>query len=114
MEPQERMTTLSQVMAALAKKGVTKEFRMNEDNQMKLDNGEKNYQPNELEIAKTYRFEGMSDPDDNAVLYAVKASDGQVGYLLDSYGADSNYSGEEFDNFIREIPENPDVAYDFD
>lgn len=114
MELQERMTTLSQVMAKLAKKGVIKEFRMNENNEMKLDNGDKNYQPEDLEIGKTYRFEGMSNPDDNAVLYLIKSKDGEIGYMLDSYGADSNYSGEEFDNFVRKLPENEDDEYNFD
>ena len=108
------MKTLSQVMAILAKRGITKEFRMNENNEMKLDNGEKNYRSDELEIAKTYRFEGDSNPDDNAVLIAIKAKDGNVGYLLDSYGAESNYSGEEFDDFLRRIPECEDPEFTLD
>lgn len=110
----ENMKTLSQVMATLAKRGVTKEFRMNEKNEMKLDNGEKNYHSEELEIAKTYRFEGDSNPDDNAVLIVLKAKDGNIGYILDSYGAESNYSGEEFDNFLRRIPECEDPEYNVD
>lgn len=110
----ENMKTLSQVMAILAKRGVTKEFRMNEKNEMKLDNGEKNYQSEDLEIAKTYRFEGDSNPGDNAVLLALKAKDGNVGYILDSYGAESNYSGEEFDDFLRRIPECEDPEYNID
>lgn len=110
----ENMKTLSQVMAILAKRGITKEFRMNDKNEMKLDNGEKNYKSEELEIAKTYRFEGDSNPDDNAVLIVVKATDGNVGFILDSYGAESNYSGEEFDNFLRRMPEKEDPEYNLD
>lgn len=109
------MKTLSQVMAILAQRGVTKEFRMNDSNEMKLDNQEKNYQPEELEVAKMYRFEGDSYPGDNAVLLVIKCKqDGEVGYILDSYGAESNYSGEEFDNFLRKIPECEDSAYNFE
>lgn len=110
----ENMKTLSQVMAILAQRGLTKEFRMNENNEMKLDNGEKNYLSEDLEISKTYRFEGDSNPDDNAVLIAIKAKDGNVGYILDSYGAESNYSGEEFDNFLRRIPECEDPNLNID
>ena len=110
----ENMKTLSQVMAILAKRGITKEFRMNDKNEMKLDNSEKNYLSEDLEIAKTYRFEGDSNPADNTVLIALKAKDGNVGYIIDSYGADSNYSGEEFDNFLRRIPECEDPEFSVD
>ena len=108
----ENMKTLSQVMAILAKRGVTKEFRMNEANEMKLDRGEKNYRTEELEIAKTYRFEGDSNPADNAVLILLKATDGNMGYIIDSYGAESNYSGEEFDFFLRQVPIKENPEYD--
>ena len=110
----ENMKTLSQVMAILAKRGITKEFRMNDKNEMKLDNSEKNYRTDELEIAKSYRFEGDSNPDDNAVLLLVKATDGNIGFILDAYGAESNYSGEEFDDFLRTIPECEDPEYNLD
>ena len=99
----DKMTTLSQVMAKLAKRGVHREFRMNENCEMKFENSERIYQPADLTIIKTYRFEGPSSPDDNAVLYLVKDSDGNIGMIIDSYGADSNYPGEDFDKFLREI-----------
>ena len=110
----ENMKTLSEVMAILAKRGVTKEFRMNESNQMMLDGSEKIYNSQDLEIAKTYRFEGDSNPADNAVLILLKATDGNIGYIIDSYGAESNYSGEEFDDFLRRIPEGEDPEYNLD
>ncbi|MCF2220924.1 MAG: hypothetical protein GXO46_09870 [Chlorobi bacterium] len=99
----DKMTTLSQVMAKLAQRGVHREFRMNENCEMKFENSERIYQPADLTIIKTYRFEGPSSPDDNAVLYLVKDSDGNIGMIIDSYGADSNYPGEDFDKFLREI-----------
>jgi hypothetical protein len=37
------------------------------------------------------------------VLYLVKDS-GNMGMIIDSYGADSNYPGEDFDKFLRAIP----------
>jgi hypothetical protein len=99
----DKMTTLSQVMAKLAQRGIHREFRMNENCEMKFENSERIYQPADLTIIKTYRFEGPSSPDDNAVLYLVKDSDGNIGMIIDSYGADSNYPGEDFDKFLREI-----------
>ncbi|WP_435523906.1 hypothetical protein [Chryseobacterium indoltheticum] len=77
---------------------------MNEACEMKYETSEKNYLPHELTILKTYRFEGDSNPADNVVLYVVQADDKNFGIIIDSYGADSNYPGPEFDNFLREIP----------
>ena len=99
-----KMTTLSEVMNTLRKRGIDKEFRMNEQNEMLFDNLDKIYKPTDLKIIKTYRFEGDSNPDDNAILYVIEDFEQNVGIIIDSYGVDSNYSGEEFDNFIREIP----------
>ena len=42
--------------------------------------------PEEFEIKEFYRFEGMSDPDDNAVLYAIQSNQGIKGVLVDAYG----------------------------
>ncbi|MBB4807312.1 hypothetical protein HNP38_002616 [Chryseobacterium defluvii] len=104
MESSEQMATLSQVMEKISQRGITREFRMNDSGEMKFENSGKNYLPSDLSILKTYRFEGDSSPDDNAVLYIVKDTDGNLGMIIDSYGADSNYSGEDFDAFLRDIP----------
>jgi len=115
METPKPMLTLSQVMTKLAqKKGIHREFRMDENGKMKLQDSDYNYQPSELFIAKTFRFEGDSNPDDNAVLYVVEDFLGNKGMIIDSYGADSNYSGEKFDEFLREIPEKESDEYDME
>ncbi|AZB34602.1 hypothetical protein [Chryseobacterium bernardetii] len=109
----DQMTTLSQVMKKLSERGVQREFRMNENCEMKFENSEKIYQPSELTILKTYRFEGDSNPDDNAVLYVVKDDAGNRGMIIDSYGADSNYPGEKFDEFLRDIPVHESDEFNF-
>lgn len=98
------LKTLSEVFNILISRGITKEIRMNDQKQMVLENDEKIYQPEQLCIVKAYRFEGDSSADDNAVLYVLEDKDGELATLLDSYGAESNYSGPEFDNFLRSIP----------
>ncbi|MFY7816501.1 MAG: hypothetical protein ACOVRK_15075 [Chryseobacterium taeanense] len=109
----DKMTTLSQVMTRLAQRGIHREFRMNESGEVKLDNSEKTYQPNDLTIIKTYRFEGASNPDDNAVLYLIKGTDANMGIIIDSYGAESNHP-KEFDNFLRKVPILESDEFDFD
>lgn len=42
--------------------------------------------PEDFEILEVYRFEGMSNPDDNSVVYAIKSRDGIKGVLVDAYG----------------------------
>ena len=103
-ETEDKMTTLSQVMTTLAQRGIHREYRMDEEGKMKLDNSDHVYQPPNLTILRTYRFEGDSNPADNAVLYVVKDHEKNIGFILDSYGAESNYPGDQFDKFLREIP----------
>ncbi|HFA49208.1 MAG TPA: phosphoribosylpyrophosphate synthetase [Bacteroidetes bacterium] len=42
--------------------------------------------PQDFEIKETYRFEGMSDPSDNSVIYVIESKDGIKGTLIDAYG----------------------------
>lgn len=114
MQTPKPMLTLSQVMAKLAQKGISKEIRMDENGNMKLQDSEKTYAPENLKILKVYRFEGDSNPEDNAVLYVAQDNEGDKAFIIDSYGAESNYPGETFDDFIRDIPVEESDEYSFD
>ncbi|SFI38255.1 hypothetical protein [Halpernia frigidisoli] len=113
MEKPKPMLTLSQVMNKLAQKGVVKEYRMNDEGEMRLTNSDKNYEPSELTILRSYRFEGDSNPDDNAVLYVAVDHEDNRGMIIDSYGAESNYPGDKFDEFLRNISINESDEYNF-
>ncbi|MEE6187506.1 hypothetical protein PIECOFPK_00013 [Mycovorax composti] len=103
MEKRQEMTTLSQVMEKLRQRGVDNEIRMNENKEMKSEKSGKVYQPEDLIIFRTFRFEGDSNPDDNAVLYVLEDKDGELGYIIDAYGAYSSHEGSEFDDFLKQI-----------
>ncbi len=63
------------------------------------------YQPQDLKIIKTYRFEGDSDPGDMSIIYLIEANDGLIGYSMDAYGTYSTHDADEgYDNFVRQIP----------
>jgi len=96
------MTTLSTVLEKLRIRKQDNEFQSTEEG-FKSPAG-KVYQPEELMIIKTYRFEGDSDPSDNAILYLIEANDGLLGYSIDAYGAYTNHPEEWYDNFVRNIP----------
>lgn len=95
-----QMTTLTTVLEKLRERNQDNEFKMEEDGFSAGKN--KYYNPEELTIIKTYRFEGDSDPADSSILYLIEANDGLLGYTLDAYGAYSNHS-EKYDEFIKKI-----------
>ena len=102
MPAKDEMNTLSQILNKFSVKGYDNEFRWTNEGFVFND---KVYQPEDLTIVKTYRFEGESNPSDMSILYLIKANDGLIGYSLDAYGVYSNHDDEEgYDNFIRQIP----------
>jgi hypothetical protein len=104
MEQPVDMTTLSQILEKLRVKGKDNEIKMSDHGKMQSANLNKIYKPEDLTIVKTYRFEGMSDPGDNSVLYLVLDKDGDIGYMLDAYGIYTDNEGPEFDDFLKKIP----------
>lgn len=96
------MTTLTSVLEKLRIKRKDIEFVMTAEG-FTPKNG-KYYNPEDLQIIKTYRFEGESDPSDSMVLYIIEANDGLIGYSLDAYGAYSNHEDDGYDDFLRKIP----------
>jgi len=98
------MTTPSEVLERLRQKKMDHEFHWTPEG-FTADKG-KVYRPDELEILKTFRFEGASDPSDTEILYIIRANDGLIGYSQDAYGVYSSHDQEEgYDNFIRQIPQ---------
>lgn len=98
------MTTTSQALERLRQKKSDNEFRWTPKG-FAAPNG-KTYRPEDLEILRILRFEGVSDPSDMEILYIIKTRDGLIGYSLDAYGAYSSHDNEVgYNNFIRQIPQ---------
>ncbi len=96
------MTTVSSILEKLRLKKYDNEYRITPEGFTAGNN--KFYQPEDLKIIRTYRFEGESDPGDNAIIYLIEANDGLVGYSLDAYGVYSDHNNDGFDDFIRRVP----------
>ena len=60
----------------------------------------KKYSPDKVEIVNFFRFEGASDPADNAILYAIKTKDGTKGTLTDAYGP---YADPHISKFMKQV-----------
>lgn len=95
------MTTVTSVLEKLRIKKRDKEFRMTPEG-FTAGTG-KYYNPEDLKIIKTYRFEGESDPSDSSIIYILEATDGLVGYSMDAYGVYSDHEDDGYDDFIRKI-----------
>ncbi len=63
---------------------------------------DKHYAPADVRIIEFYRFEGQSDPADNAILYVVETGDGVKGMVVDAYGA---YADDSVTKFFRHVEE---------
>ncbi len=103
MSTSRSMTPLSMVLERLREKGYGQEFIIAGDNAHLAESGH-TYKPSQLTIIKVYRFEGESDPADMSVIYAIRTSDGEKGYILNAYGTYSDRDNPYYDDFIRSVP----------
>lgn len=81
--------TLSQAINKLKlEEGYELDFNLL-DEKIQLQSSEETFTVDEFDVDKVLRFEGMSNPDDNAILYAITTTDGKKGTLVDGYGVSS-------------------------
>jgi hypothetical protein len=69
----------------LQKRGYVYDFNLEEDC-LNCPEADIVLKPSEFEIKEVYRFEGESDPDDNAIVYAIESRKGLKGILINAYG----------------------------
>ncbi len=50
----------------------------------------------EVSICEYHRFEGMTDPEDASIIYAIETTDGKKGILIDAYGMDASTRVADF------------------
>lgn len=78
--------TLAEAVNALVARGYTEDFAM-EPECIHCASLQIRLHPEDFQIDEFYRFEGMSNPDDNSVVYAISSLDGTLkGLLVDAYG----------------------------
>jgi hypothetical protein len=95
----EKMPTLTEKINKALQQGYTENFKITARG-LTDEMGGKYYSAAEIHIPNFHRFEGYSDPEDNAILYWIETSDGRKGILVDAYGP---YSDVKVNNFIREV-----------
>lgn len=84
----ESYSSLSSAIRELQQNGYTTDFNYILK-QGSSDDLKKQWEDGKLRAIKYYRFEGMSNPGDDAILYVIEGKSGEKGILVD------NYSGTE-------------------
>jgi hypothetical protein len=82
--------TLSEAVNDLEKRGFTYDFKLCND-ALECPMLELKLHPNDFEIVEHYHFDGMTDPGDEAIVYAIQSLDGKTkGLLISGYGISSD------------------------
>ena len=100
------MTDLEICVHRLGEKGYTDQYRV-EKGRLISTKTEKKYKAKDVKAANFFRFEGISDPDDMSILYAIETEDGNKGTLVDAYGL---YADDDTGEFMKEVEINKKVT----
>jgi hypothetical protein len=76
--------SLSDTLNKLTEIGYNKDFKI-KDGCIYTDEDEK-LEIEDIEVKAIYRFEGMTNPADSSILFALEGPDGYKGTLVDAYG----------------------------
>jgi hypothetical protein len=84
--------TVTEAVKGLRDRGYTKDFNLKENS---VICHEDEYHPEDFEIVEVHRFEGETDPADEAAVYAVESREGVKGILVSGYGMSAVGLGAE-------------------
>ena len=85
---------------SLDKEGFTEHFAVRGDGLVGFASGTL-FAANEVVIRRVERFEGISDPDDMSIVYAIESLSGIRGTLTDAFGVYSNPIVSDFVNKVE-------------
>jgi hypothetical protein len=88
-------STLSEAVSDLQRRGYTDDLAL-AGHCLVCSTHAVSLDPAEFEIDEFHRFEGMNDPDDQSIVYAISSSDGRIkGMLVNAYGPDASALTQE-------------------
>ena len=82
-------TSMTEAIQELKERGFTANFEFLDKAFRDVDSG-RTSKAEDLTIVEHYRFEGVSDPDDMSVVYAIESDDGTQGIIADTFGVYAN------------------------
>jgi hypothetical protein len=86
--------TVSQAVNGLKQRGYAIDFNLEAD-KIICRQTPVSLLPSEFEITEVYRFEGNSDPADEAIVYAIESKHGHKGVLVNGFGISSDGIDDE-------------------
>ncbi len=98
MERKSHYATVSEAITELRKKGFTVDFNLEEN--CLVCHPDK-FSVNEFEIVDIYRYEGNTDPADEATVYAIESKSGVKGILVAGYGISADNMSTEILRKLR-------------
>jgi len=96
-----RYTSVVHAIKGLRERGFKDDFKL--QGPQKMENLETGviYTPEDMNIVEYHRFEGMSNPSDMSIVFAVKGKDGRKGTIVSTYGAYANMKLVEFMDKVK-------------
>jgi hypothetical protein len=91
--------TLAQVLDELDRRGFTEHFTPCGGCLCAVTR-HRRFAADEVVVSEFHRFEGVSDPDDMSIVYAIETRDGVRGTLTDAFGV---YSDPDVGAFIAGV-----------
>ena len=89
--------TVSEAIDQLTKRGFTVDFNLEENNI--IHHAEK-FGTREFKIVDVFRYDGDTDPADEATVYAIETVSGVKGILVTGYGASSD---NKYDEILKDL-----------
>jgi hypothetical protein len=86
--------TVAEAVNGLKQRGYTIDFNLEAD-RLCCTETPLELSPADFEITEFYRFEGNSDPADEAIVYAIESGKGEKGLLVTGFGISAEGLGEE-------------------
>ena len=93
------MKSLATCLNRIVNDGYTEDFKISDKGLESLQK-DRSYKPEQIQVVNFFRFEGESDPDDNAILYVIETADGTKGTLIDAYGI---YTDPRIGKFMKDV-----------
>jgi len=90
--------TVSQAIEGMRLRGYTLDFNLKEDRL--ICNTDMEYHPEDFEITEVHRFEGETNPSDEAIVYGIESKYGTKGVLVNGYGISSE---SQTDDMIKKL-----------
>jgi hypothetical protein len=92
--------TLAGAIDDLGNSGFIEHFGVSGDALRSFDSG-RSFSAGQVVIREYHRFEGVSDPDDMSIVYAIEGQGGVRGTLVDAFGV---YSDPAVSAFLQDVP----------